>query len=155
MITNMLCFKCSKGSHSERKLMYRNHIFCCIKLLTTVKYFHSSPSIISVPDSRSAAFFLSGWWKIQMIQVLLRRSAVGRRKRKTRTETGEKMNMRAEMVLTMKKRSDAFIPSFSSSESPSPSPQQEKKKSKKKKKKRYSITGLSLYVSCNFFTMID
>lgn len=76
-----------------------------------------------------------------MNQILLQRSAVARRKRKTRTETGETINEgKAEKVLAAERRSDGFISSPSSSESPSPSPRREKKKSKKKKKKRYYTT---------------
>lgn len=94
-------------------------------------------NLISALDSSSDAFAPSDCWKIQRILILLQRSAVGRRKREIRTETGEKINVYADVLVTIKKKSDPYFQSVNSSESPSPSPRREKKKSKKKKRKRY------------------
>lgn len=64
----------------------------------------------SLTGSRCVAFALSGWWKTQTIPIVLPRSAVGRRKRKTRTETGENMKfIRASSVLTVSERSDSLL----------------------------------------------
>lgn len=85
--------------------------------------------------------------------MLRPRSAVERRRRKTRPETGEKMSMRAEKGSNIPEQSDwqFFVHSVGSSESPSPSPRREKKKSKKKKKKRYSYIILSSNFSTHYF----
>lgn len=74
-----------------------------------------------------------------MVQIPLQRSAVGRRRKKTRTETGEILNTSENGYLRSGGRdlTPSLVPSVNSSESPSPSPRREKKKSKKKKKKRY------------------
>lgn len=44
-------------------------------------------------------FALSGWWKIQMTLILLPKNAAERRKRKTRTETGEKRETDNENII--------------------------------------------------------
>lgn len=54
----------------------------------------------SVLDSRPDAFASSDCWKIRKSLILLQRSAVGRRKRKIRTETGEKKNVCADALVT-------------------------------------------------------
>lgn len=93
--------------------------------------------LISALDSSSDAYAPSDCWKIQRILILLRRSAVERRKREIRIETGEKMNVYVDVLVTNRTKSNPYFESVNSSESPSPSPRREKKKSKKKKKKRY------------------
>lgn len=106
--------------------------------------------LFSILDSRSDAFASSDCWKIQKSLILLQRSAVGRRKREIRTETGEKINVYADVLVT--KKIWLLFKSVNSSESPSPSPRREKKKSKKKKKKRYSRMDLQMFgclICCN------
>lgn len=56
----------------------------------------------SVLDSRSDTFASSDCWKIQKSLILLQRSAVGRRKREIRTETGEKIHVYADVLVTQK-----------------------------------------------------
>ncbi len=109
-----------------------------------------SPGVISVPDSSSVAFAFSGWWKIQTIQILLPRSAVGRRKRKTRTETGEKINlMRAETVLTTKERSNRFLFLLSAAQRVPPH-LLNKRRRNPKRRKRNGIPSLESHLSSDF-----
>lgn len=109
-------------------------------------------SISLVPDTRFVAFAFSGWWKIQTIQILLPRSAVGRRKRKTRTETGEKINIRAGKVLTTNRRPDSFLFPLSAARRVPPRLPDERRRNQKRRK-RSGMPALDSYVSWNCFTL--
>lgn len=65
--------------------------------------------LISALDSRSDAFSPSDCWKIPRILIHLQRSVVGRRKREIRTETGEKINLYADVLVTKEKKSDSYF----------------------------------------------
>lgn len=61
-------------------------------------------SLISLSlDLSSDTFAPSDCWKIQRILILPQRSAAGKRKRKIRTETGEKINVFGGVFVTRKK----------------------------------------------------